>query len=322
MADPSILVGGEVLVDLLGSADRLADATSFERHAGGAPANVAIGLTELGVAPHLWTTTGGDPFGEFLRTRLQAHGIPDRFVMTLPDRQTALAFVSDGGDEPEFTVYHEGTATVALDPTTVPTDFLQECDWVHVGGTLLAVEPARSALLELLGRAADHDCLVSFDPNTRPDLWGSETACREVLREAFAHVDVATVSPRDVRPLSEISDSPADIADDLCSLGPSTVCVTLGDEGVYAQATADAPWGPTSVRTPGHRVSVVDETGAGDAFTAAIIAELVDTEDPVDLDSAVAFANAAGALATTREGALGRLPSQGEIDAFLGAGSE
>jgi ribokinase len=58
-------------------------------------------------------------------------------------------------------------------------------------------------------------------------------------------------------------------------------------------------------------VDTVDSTGAGDAFNGALACALA-SGDPIE--EAITFANAAGALATTKRGAQESLPSRREID--------
>jgi ribokinase len=63
------------------------------------------------------------------------------------------------------------------------------------------------------------------------------------------------------------------------------------------------------------RVDVVDTTGAGDAFTAALTLALV---EQMPAAKALSFACAAGALATTRHSAQAALPVRAEVDVLLG----
>jgi ribokinase len=61
-------------------------------------------------------------------------------------------------------------------------------------------------------------------------------------------------------------------------------------------------------------VDVVDATGAGDAFVAALTLALLEGREP---RPALAFACAAGALAATRAGAQPSLPTRVEVEAVL-----
>ena len=91
--------------------------------------------------------------------------------------------------------------------------------------------------------------------------------------------------------------------------GVKTVVIKLGKEGaILATANIDKYF-------PGHKVKVVDATGAGDAFSAALAIAMVEGKDYVE---AVEFANAAGALAVTKLGAQPSMPTRNEVEEFLG----
>ena len=84
------------------------------------------------------------------------------------------------------------------------------------------------------------------------------------------------------------------------------------------------PQGPRSGRAAGtirhfpvFDVNAVDPTGAGDAFTGALVARLVASGWAAPTGDDIRFAMAAGALATTQQGALPALPSRAELELFL-----
>ena len=94
----------------------------------------------------------------------------------------------------------------------------------------------------------------------------------------------------------------------LLERGATVVIITLGERGLI-WATRE-----TSGSLPARKVKVVDTTGAGDAFCGALAARLA---DGVPLPEALQFANAAGALAVTRQGAQPSLPTLAEIETML-----
>ncbi len=79
----------------------------------------------------------------------------------------------------------------------------------------------------------------------------------------------------------------------------------------YTPAGSNEP-----LHVPAYAVVPVEPTGAGDAFTAALISRLLEHGWGEPSDADVRFAAAAGALATTRPGALDGLPKRAEIEAF------
>lgn len=315
MAPPAVLVAGETLVDFIPDEPVPLDAVEgFRRRPGGAPANVAVALARLGVDAPFLTNVARDPFGDYLAMTLAAEGVPGRFVTRDSDRRTALAFVSGDPDaDYRFTFYREDTADVHLDDADVPDAVLEAVSWVVVGGVMLAAEPGRSAVISLAERARAAGCGVVFDPNARPELWPDADAFETGVRRLLAHTSVLKVSRADVAGTAFEHDDVEGMARALAAAGPHTVVVTLGAEGAFAIATEAAPWGPGTVRHPGYDVAAVDDTGAGDAFTAGLVAGLV---DGVDLSPALDTASAVAALAVSGTGAMTSLPDRTELERF------
>ena len=214
MTDSNVLVAGEALIDLFPTeSGRLADVETLRRAAGGAPANVAVGMARLGTPPLLWARLGDDPFGEHLRDVLGANGVPDSLVAIDEDRKTAHALVADDPDaDQSFTFFSEGTATFAMEPGAVSDERLRDVEWVHFGGVMLSAEPARTAMFDLVERANDHGCTVSFDPNTRADLWPEQSVLTETIERAVRLADVVKTDRED---LAFLLEDPADIVADL-----------------------------------------------------------------------------------------------------------
>ncbi|MFC6717290.1 carbohydrate kinase [Natrialbaceae archaeon GCM10025810] len=320
--DQEVLVAGETLIDFIPERPGpLSDVEGFERRPGGAPANVAAGLSLLERPPLFWTRVGDDPFGRYLEGVLDSVGLPDRFVERDSDAKTTLAFVThDETGERTFSFYRDGTADTRLEPGTIDDDVLEALEWVHAGGVALASGSSRAATLDLLERASEAGSTVSFDPNARPELWPDDETFARVVREALVHVDVCKATVEELEALGFPGSDPESAAraaigaDD----GPHTIFLTRGGEGAVAVAGSDSPWGdraePTAVEHPGYDVDVVDTTGAGDAFLAGAIASL---RSGRGLEGALSRANAVAALTTTDAGAMSALPDREALEAFL-----
>lgn len=319
--DAAVLVAGETLVDFVpATAGPLADVESFHRRAGGAPANVSVALSRLGAPPLFWTRVGTDPFGDFLADRLARAGVRDRYVERDPDAPTTLAFVGTGESDPRFTFYRDGTADTRLQRGTVPDAALEAVAWVHVGGVALATEPARGGTLDLIERAVDLDCTVSFDPNVRPECWSNDAELATVCGWALDETDVLVATPAELRALGVADEgdgtdptAATSLARAALDRGPHTVVLTLGDDGAVAVTEDAAPWSGAGAHE-GYDVDAVDPTGAGDAFVAGLVDALRRDED---LTGALAFANAVGAFATTARGAMAALPERDAVSSLL-----
>ncbi len=309
---PDTLVVGECLVDFIPSEPGpLADVEQFHRRAGGAPANVAVGLERLDETPWLCTTLSTDPFGEFLAETLAGEGVPERFVTQI-DRPTALAFVSHGPDVGHgFTFYRENTADTHLDTAAVDDGTLAAVETVVSGGVALSVEPSRSATFELVERAREADCRIVFDPNTRPELWADGEELTATYERMIGLTDVVKATRGDFEPTAFATDE--DFAAGLLDSEPDTVLLTAGGSGATIVAGSGSPWGRGEWYHPGYEADVVDTTGAGDAFLAGVVAAIADGEGP---EETLAFANAVAAVATTADGAMAALPDRETVSQF------
>ncbi|QSG13232.1 Sugar kinase, ribokinase family [Halapricum desulfuricans] len=311
MDDPQVLVAGEALIDLFpATPGPIADAETLTRRAGGAPTNVAVALARLGHPPLLWARLGDDPFGDHLADVLTDNGVREELLERDPERKTAHTLVGEDEDgDQSFTFFADETATFAMQPGAVPAETLERVEWVHVGGVTLHTEPSRSATLELMERASERGCTVSFDPNTRADLWPEASVLVETLERALGLADVVKTDRDDLSVLVDAADEDA-LAADLLERGPHTVLLTRGSEGAMARASEAAPWGPAETAFGGFEVDVVETTGAGDAFVAGTIAGLLGERS---LSETVRYASAVGALATTATGAMDGLPSEDDV---------
>jgi fructokinase len=317
MPTPNVLVTGELLVDFLPRAgDSIAESESFDRRSGGAPANVAVALAQLGRPPWFWTRVGRDPFGDGLVETLSEYGVPQRFVERDPTAKTPLAFVDRSADsEHDFSFYRDDTADTRLEPGGVPEETLQAVDLVYVGSVMLASGSARAATVDLVARATDHDCTVVFDVNARPELW-DDGEFERVVSGLLGDVDVVKATRTDLRqlPFVDANDSPEALARSLCARGPAVALLTLGASGSYVLATEDSSLGPGTATHEGYEVEAVDTTGAGDAFTAGVLAALVDGQS--DRQALLAFGNAVAAVSTTARGAMTTLPTRDRVRQF------
>lgn len=255
MIDPMILVVGESIVDVVARPD----GTRAE-HAGGSPANVAVGLGRLGLEVTLATTIGDDEHGTLLRGHLAAAGVHLQPGLSVPERSArALATLDD-----------EGGATYSFDITWDPGRIWAESmpEITHTGSIAAFLQPGADDVEDLLRRLAPTS-IVTFDPNIRPDLLPDHAAAVERTETCVQLADLVKVSDEDLWWLHPDED-PADAARRWLRSGPAAVIVTLGRRGART-FTAHG-----SVSVPASAESVVDTVGAGDAFMSGIIAALHD----------------------------------------------
>jgi fructokinase len=313
-----IIACGEMLIDFVStqSGVTLAQAPAFVKAAGGAPANVAVGVARLGRRAGFMGQVGEDDFGHFLADTLAETGVDVGGLRFSAEARTALAFVSLRADgERSFMFYRHPSADMLWRPEDVDTGYAASTRVFHYGSISLIGEPSRSATLAALAAARAGGALISYDPNLRLALWPSAEAAREGILKGLPHADLVKVSEEELAFLTGVADL-AGGAERLWHDGLKLLVVTRGPAGcVYFARDARG-------EIPGFTVEPVDTTGAGDGFVAGLLTGLLDNNlrwDREAVESALRLGNAVGALATTQRGAIPALPTREVVAAFLAA---
>ena len=296
-----VLCFGEVLWDCLPQG----------RFLGGAPLNVAYHLGKLDIESHIISAVGTDELGDETLASLRNKGIAKRFVERSKTRPTGTVQVElDAAGQPRFEILTD----VAWDDIPVTDEILElaaSSDAV-VFGTLAARSGRnRAALRRLLEIPGPRRVL---DVNLRPpfdDLPRTEALCHhadlvKLNRTELARMSGLVEAGSAVPPELDLHDAILRLAK---RVGSRSFCVTLGEGGACyfgkeGRFTEPAP-----------RVKVQDTVGAGDAFTAALLAGQIRDPSPDGTQAALKNACALGALIASLPGA------QPEYDAapFLGA---
>ena len=319
MPDLDVLCFGEVIVDFFPEQRGipLRDAERFTRHLGGAPSNVAVGLARLGVHAGLMTLVGADEFGAFLLRGLEAEGVDIAGVGTHRTARTGITFVAVGArGERTFLFYRHPSADQLIAEHDVDPAMVARARVFHYGSSTLSREPARTATRRALAAAREAGCVISCDPNLRAHLWSDPAEAGVLLRDTLSMTDVIKISDDELAQVVGTGD-PEEGARALRELGVGLAVVTMGERGCYYDGAAA---GKGFVR--GHRVDVVDTTGAGDGFVAGLLTALLpaisdgarpDGLDAATVDTACSLANRVAARVVTRFGATAALPKRGEL---------
>src|SRR5687767_6054827 len=311
-----VLCIGEALIDFvsLETGVSVSESPGFLKAAGGAPANVAVGVSRLRKSSGFLGKVGEDPFGHFLQRSLASEGVDTSGLRFEPESRTGLAFVSLQADgERDFSFFRHPSADMLFRPEELEVSLLRDCRVLHFGTISLIQEPSRTTTLAAIKIAREHGAIVSCDPNLRRPLWPDDQSAREWTRKALELADFAKLSAEEViflrekegvEGLQEWYDDPS---------RPALSVVTCGQRGCFF-ASGDSCF----AAHPGYAVDAVDTTGAGDGFVAAFLTRLLECIHAVDelktlsesaLAPICAYANAAAALTTTRKGAIPSLPT-------------
>jgi ribokinase len=272
---------------------------------GGKGANQAVAARQFGARTSLYAAVGADPFGRQLRDALAEGGVGVEHVVEVADRTTGFAMITVAADGENTIVVAPGAnaalrpdGLVGLEDELVPRDVV-----------LLQLEvPVETgvAAARLAGRIGARVVL-----NAAPMVASTSPGLDDLLRA----VDVLVVNESEAAALAEVPahGGPAgwiSVAGELRRFGPDAVVITLGGDGAVAH-DGDGAWVQGAFPA-----TVVDTTGAGDAFCGVLAAALA---DGLSLRRAVRRGCAAGAAATEAYGAQTALPNRTELDRVVGA---
>ena len=321
---PQALCIGELLIDFVSTTVdvTLAEAPGFAKAAGGATANVAVGLAKLGVDAGFIGKIGDEPFGDFLRETLEQNCVDTSQLISEADRRTTLAFVatrSDGAKDILF--YRNPGADILLRPDEIDEAYVQSADVFHYGSCSLSHQPVRDATLRAIQYAKDAGAFMSYDPNLRLMMWDAPEDAKHWIWEVMPYANVVKAAEEE---WEFITDTPEleNGSERILEAGVELVIVTLGEHGCYYNNGSHQGY------VDGFKVKVVDPLGAGDGFVAAMLTQIMRSSggvrnlsefDDNQLQGMMRYANGAGALTTQKIGVIPALPTTSEIETFLKA---
>jgi 2-dehydro-3-deoxygluconokinase len=287
---------------------RLASARTVDKSVGGAEFNTAVGLARLGNSVCWCSRLGADPFGDDILQRAQREGIVTDYVSRPAGSATGLMF-KDRTDPLVATTYYyrSRSAAAGLSVADLP-DKLAGAKHLHVTGVAMWIGPEPEALVwRAFKTAVDSNMSVSFDPNFRSQL-ATFDHMRETSLRALAFTSTFLCNEFEAASITGLAD-PIEAATSLSGLGPATVIVKRGIDGVVAVVegiTYVLPAWP--VPTP------VDPVGAGDAFNAGWIHSQLHDLDP---GLGLALSAYVAAQVVSHETDHDGFPSLAEVTAWL-----
>lgn len=283
MSAGPITVVGSVNLDLVIRTEKLPLAgetvlgSEFATHPGGKGANQALAAQRLGAQLRLIAAVGDDSEARTALALLHEGGVDLRGIATYPQAKTGVALISvDPSGENQIVV--APGANACLTPDDLPD---------QIGRALIAQNEVSLATLE----AAVQRCEGFVALNLAPAMVMPDTM--------LARADLLIVNETEAEFYGR---------ERLLASG-GRVAVTLGARGAILY---DA--GAETAKAVPPKVDVVDATGAGDAFVAALTVAFLEGHSDHD---ALRFACAAGAAATTRAGAQPALPERADVEARI-----
>lgn len=282
-----VCVVGSANLDLVATVARLpgpgetVPGSTFFEYPGGKGLNQAVAAARAGASVAFVGALGEDAAATTLRAVMDEDGIDSSHVTTVPVATgRALIGVSTTGENSIIVVAGANGTVTAHDIPDARVVLTQ------LEVPLAAVERALRA-----GRAAGAITVLNPAP------------VQPIDASVLQWCDIVVPNEHEVELLGGVAH--------LLAAGAGAVVVTMGSRGA-ALHTADGV-----IHIEPFSVVPVDTTGAGDTFSGSLGARLAAGDD---LSAALRFAAAAGALCTTKAGAVPSIPYRGEIEALLSEG--
>ena len=269
---------------------------SFSKVSGGKGANQAVAAARLGASTSFAGCVGDDVFGDALHESLAKAGVDVTHLQHHPHEPTGTAVILVGDD---------GQNTIALTPAAnlcLQASDVRALESVFRAAEVLLIQleiplPTVAAALEM-ARQCNTVSILDAGPAQPLD------------DDLLKMVDVLSPNETEAEALTGHSvttlDSARDVAERLRDRGVGEVVLKLGSQGAYYL-------GEEEIHVPAFNVDAIDSVAAGDAFTAALALNW----NRCSVAEALRFGNAAGALATTKEGAMPSMPTRDALNAFL-----
>jgi ribokinase len=250
----------EYLVFGLGDKITVADAQYSD---GGTAANVAVGLTKLGLKTALVSALGGDTVGEELRQSIEDKKVQTSFTKIIRGKKSGFSVIVSYKGERTIFVYHSfGPADFKLpDAGTM---------WYYLGPMAEGYEKLFNQIVSALVK---NDIKIALNPGGEQIERGLNS-----FGGLLKLISIIFLNREEAQKLSGLSGFPTvkDMAKVIQFQGPQVVVITDGVEGAYAYNGIDF----LKVGSyPGH---LLEATGAGDAFASGFLAAQIYGESMKD----------------------------------------
>jgi len=287
---------GDICIDLLVRLNKLPKQegdieSNFQMHPGGNTANFIVGCSKLGLSASFVGKVGNDVFGKYLIEFLRKNNIDYKInygkstglTISLMFSKGKRSFIFDSGSNNEF-----GTEDMNIDYL-----FSHRC--LYCGGFFHLKKLRTQNLANIFNVAQKNGSMTLFDPG-----WDHANLWLKDINDILKHTSVLFVNKKEAEKIAGKRDLKL-IAKVLSKICPGIIVIKLGERGCFIHSEKD-------FLQPGFKVESIDGTGAGDMFDAGFVFGLL---RKWDLEKTAKFANAVGALTTTKIGAYA--PTNDEI---------
>nr|WP_281384371.1 carbohydrate kinase [Pelagicoccus albus] len=265
---------------------------------GGAPANFACHVQQLGPSAYPVSCVGADELGDEIFTHLSRLGVDTVYVTEVPDSRTGIVDVVLKFGKPTYEI-HEDVAWDHIPFTAELSELAEKLDAVCFGSLSQRSEVSKRTIQSFLGKMRE-GALKIFDVNLRQSYFSAG-----LLEDSLKLANVLKLSDEELPVLADMFELEGSVQQQLAQLADRfslrLVAYTRGPEGslLYTPEESDD--------FPGIEVQAVDTVGAGDSFTATLCVGLLLGKPLSEVNR---FANEVAAYVCSQKGATPGFPLQ------------
>lgn len=321
-----VVTMGEIMLRLSSPRyERISRGDTFEKRAGGAELNVAMGTALMGLRSAVITKVPNHQLGTLIKNRVRFGGVSDALFIYDDDSHSRLGtYYYEYGAyprKPSLVYDRDNSAFTTIKFDEIPAEVYTNARLFHTSGITMGVsKQAKDTAIEAIKAFKAGGAIISYDINYRSRLLTEEEA-REIYYEVAPYLDVLFVSEETSRRLMQKTGT----------LEQMMKSYTEGTDIKYVLTTQRTVHSPkihdfTSMvyskeedkfytEPPFEQIEVIDRIGSGDAYCAGALYALLEHGTP---DKMVSYGNAYSA---TKNTILGDLPAtdRQEIESIIRA---
>jgi len=309
-----IIAIGELLIDM--TAQERKNDLRYIPNPGGAPANFLTIVQLMGGNTSFIGKVGKDYFGKILKECLVKHGVDTTNLIFDNKHPTTLAFVHLTEGESSFSFYRNQTADVMLTSKEVNFDILNNTKAIYFGSLAFASSPLSKTVNKFIKKGKELEKVIFFDVNFRPNLWDNKQKALDLIKEKLSISDVVKLSEEELFLLAE--DRNLDKA--LQIIKTWDIPLVFVTRGISSTIVL---FKNKEFRVETVKSTVVDTTGAGDAFFGVVAQKVLsqgcklENIDEEIIKRATFLANLIASMTITNHGGIPSYPSKETLEEIV-----
>lgn len=260
ITEKRVICFGDIIADYVNCGDSV-----YRRYPGGSAANVAVGLRHHGISVQLWGKIGADADGEFLVNHLVQNDIPCEALLRSAKHPTQRVYIDyNHAGQPQFHSAGSPHAGEFFSKDDFNIELLQAVAIFHFSAMPLLSEATYQTTAFMVKKARESGCRISFDPNIRIGKGPGAEIVLQRLRKLLPAVDLLKMNRDQAERILEGNPT------NFFQRQPETLLIiTDGAAGttIYSEQN--------TIEIAACSDNSIDPLGAGDAFSAAFLAGLL-----------------------------------------------